>query len=734
MEHAARVLPPAPPENSTSSSDGQSCRSEAASSSSRTGRRHSTMGMLQSSAAALANAAQTHGRRIGSRRELPPQGVPLRRRGTVCNNILRRSTESAEEASRPRRASFSGAGASFGRHEPMVRLTPPELMTGASLFASTTNTSASHPDDFPIVALCSCLLCCVCLCFACVQQRRLSKSSLEDEQWLESIMGSTATLMDSEKRFREDSYLTEMYSQEALRRVIMPFSRFRRTWDIVTLILVLYTAIWLPIVICFLDGSQTPTRVIDVFTDIIFLIDVGINFHTAFITKDAVLEIDKKTIRRHYLTSWFPVDAVGSIPWEIITLFGEAAGFSASDGQGLQIIKILKTPKLLRLGRLFKFLARFEGAANIGRILILMFLFILLLHWLACGFFLVSDFNSEQGTGNTWLDTDRFIDATIPSKYARSYYIVIMMIMGDNIEPTHDSETVFAIIVGILGSCVNAIIFANVANLTAQLNSNSAQHQRRMDSVTQAMRKLHIEPSTARRIRNYYEYVWVRHRDHQGDQFIRTLPQQLRQRTSCMMHEGRIRSCPLFSNLDKKFIAALSTTLLPEVYLPAEFIVFTGFVSRAMYFIARGRVNIIRRGKNGQTLTDECVDYFDEMGLFTEKSHSLHARSITHTDLYKLERVYFERMVKDFPTAGWAVATAAKKNLSAPQALLIAQVIEDVRLPATTTLLVPHLYHDGVREAPPSDRVPCVRLRAARRWWGRRMQCLFVRGCRRHRR
>ena len=73
-----------------------------------------------------------------------------------------------------------------------------------------------------------------------------------------------------------------------------------------------------------------------------------------------------------------------------------------------------------------------------------------------------------------------------------------------------DFETVFAIVVGLIGSCVNAIIFANVANLTAQLNSNSSLHQRRMDGVAQAMRKLNVEPSTARRIRDYYEYVCPR--------------------------------------------------------------------------------------------------------------------------------------------------------------------------------------------------------------------------------
>ena len=42
-----------------------------------------------------------------------------------------------------------------------------------------------------------------------------------------------------------------------------------------------------------------------------------------------------------------------------------------------------QVPKLLRLGRLFKFLARFEGAANLGRIVLLLLMLCMLVHWCA---------------------------------------------------------------------------------------------------------------------------------------------------------------------------------------------------------------------------------------------------------------------------------------------------------------------------------------------------------------
>ena len=42
-------------------------------------------------------------------------------------------------------------------------------------------------------------------------------------------------------------------------------------------------------------------------------------------------------------------------------------------------------------------------------------------------------------------------------------------------------------------------------------------------------------------------------------------------------------------------IAAIATSLEPEVYLPGEFVVVAGLVSRAMYFISRGKVQLMKR-------------------------------------------------------------------------------------------------------------------------------------------
>lgn len=297
----------------------------------------------------------------------------------------------------------------------------------------------------------------------------------------------------------ESSYLTEMFSAAELRWILLPNSRMRLAWDFFVLALVIYTAITLPLWLSFVDDDfDMPSSLagLELVMDVLFVLDIILNFNTA-IVKDAQLVINKRTIARHYSSKWLPIDAAASVPWEIIFLIvdsvngGDGRGDGGSDGTGgggkdgaggaaaLQFVKILKVPKLLRLGRLFKFLERFEGAANVGRIVALVLVMVLLIHWLASVWYLLA---SRDGA---WLATICAVPLTVDdpicrlhldesdkiTQYAFTYYYTMMMIMGDSTTPTDGWEVLFVVLVVICGSCINATIFANVANLVSQMST-----------------------------------------------------------------------------------------------------------------------------------------------------------------------------------------------------------------------------------------------------------------------
>ena len=199
------------------------------------------------------------------------------------------------------------------------------------------------------------------------------------------------------RRLKDSTFLVELFSKSDLKHVILPFGRFRTYWDLLILLLVVYTALSLPIVLAYPDADATfdAVRELELLMDVLFMIDIGINFRTAYVV-DAELIVSRSMIVRRYLSRWFAIDFAASIPWEIIFRIIEASGGTAlrsaagggsaadaadSDVQIVTLVKLLKVPKLLRLGRLLRFLERIEGAANVGRIFILMMIMGVIVHW-----------------------------------------------------------------------------------------------------------------------------------------------------------------------------------------------------------------------------------------------------------------------------------------------------------------------------------------------------------------
>ena len=103
-----------------------------------------------------------------------------------------------------------------------------------------------------------------------------------------------------------------------------PTGRFRAVWDTVILVLVIAS--------CFRDPYQTafhlerqlweqPTSTgmsyIDVIIDVIFYVDMALNFWTGYDTGYMIVT-NKGLIAKHYLTTRFPVDLLATVEWDLL--------------------------------------------------------------------------------------------------------------------------------------------------------------------------------------------------------------------------------------------------------------------------------------------------------------------------------------------------------------------------------------------------------------------------------
>ena len=108
--------------------------------------------------------------------------------------------------------------------------------------------------------------------------------------------------------------------------IIPPDSRFSNMWSLLIAVLLIYTATYMPFKTCFVDESTTTDEIIDWTVDILFMVDILVNFMSAIENSDGTWIVSPKQIARIYIKSWFAFDLVSVIPFNLIEKFFDKTG------------------------------------------------------------------------------------------------------------------------------------------------------------------------------------------------------------------------------------------------------------------------------------------------------------------------------------------------------------------------------------------------------------------------
>ena len=120
--------------------------------------------------------------------------------------------------------------------------------------------------------------------------------------------------------------------------------------------------------------------VIDYFCDVIYIADVFVSSRTGYM-EDGIMQRDIQKMRRHYLhTSAFYLDAASIVPLDIAYIF-------------IKHEPAIRMNRLIKYHRFWRFLDRTESRTsypNLFRLASLMQFILVLIHWNACIYFIVS--------------------------------------------------------------------------------------------------------------------------------------------------------------------------------------------------------------------------------------------------------------------------------------------------------------------------------------------------------
>ena len=116
------------------------------------------------------------------------------------------------------------------------------------------------------------------------------------------------------------------YRQEAPKtppHILLHYCAFKAIWDWVILCLTFYTAIMVPYNVAFKNKTSDDVSllVVDSIVDVIFFIDIVLNFHTTFVGPGGEVVSEPKVIRMNYFKSWFIIDLLSCLPYDVFNAF-----------------------------------------------------------------------------------------------------------------------------------------------------------------------------------------------------------------------------------------------------------------------------------------------------------------------------------------------------------------------------------------------------------------------------
>ena len=69
--------------------------------------------------------------------------------------------------------------------------------------------------------------------------------------------------------------------------------------------------------------DNVPVLVVDSLVDVVFFIDILLNFHLTFVGSAGEVVSEPRVIRMNYLKGWFVIDLLSCLPYDVFTAFND---------------------------------------------------------------------------------------------------------------------------------------------------------------------------------------------------------------------------------------------------------------------------------------------------------------------------------------------------------------------------------------------------------------------------
>jgi voltage-gated potassium channel len=426
-------------------------------------------------------------------------------------------------------------------------------------------------------------------------------------------------------------------------------------WDTAVLVATVLVAVAMPLEVVFGPHDTGWLRVASGFISLLLAADILMRFSRPIVVAGRPVT-SRTEIHSHYLRSWFVVDLLAAIPFDVIAAApGIADSSTAPALRLLGLLRLLRVARILVLQREWRVRTSFNPA--VLRLSFFFFWICMVAHWIACGWIALDGAQA----GHPELH---------PYQQALYWTITTLTTVGyGDISPVGGGQVAYAMVVMGLGVAMYGYVIGNVASLLANIDVMRSRHLGRIETINHFMRDRQVPRKLQARVRDYYNYLWES-RMGQQTEMLEDLPTSLHIEIALHLNRNILRKVPLFERASETFLRELVLHLVPIVCIPGETIVRRGEIGHRIYFINKGRVEVLSSDEGAVVATLSDGDFFGEMALLSSEPRANTVRALDYCNLYVLGRDKFDQVLKDFPEFAADVTRVAdrRRAQSNPQA------------------------------------------------------------------
>ena len=441
--------------------------------------------------------------------------------------------------------------------------------------------------------------------------------------------------------------------------LVHPLSTFMRRWDMLTMWLLLYTAIWTPFEVAFVEEKRlSPMYFVNMVINLAFFTDMILNFNLMYFDEKLLQMIsDRKLIAKRYLRGFFIIDFISILPYDDITL---ATG-SKANLKILRIVRIVRLAKLLRILRSSRIFARFENSMtiNYGALKLVKFVVgtLFIAHWMACLWHLVkvveqsrcnwvTDYYFGECLYNDADNNDEHVTAR--SLYFTALYLSTMTIStvgyGD-VTPQTEPERVFLTVGMLVGASVYAYIVGSICSVIASMNYRETEFQELMDRLNLFIKEAKIDTDLAGRLRAFFRYRRKVTNQISWGELLDLMSPSMRQEVATQINTAWLIKVEIFHGIPEQVAIELSFNFVLETFPPEEHIIGERDESTKLFVLKSGVVMCKGRVR---TIGDNAC--FGEDMLWRTMQRGYKAVSLTFCDCFTLKKDTLERVMDNFPS------------------------------------------------------------------------------------